>query len=127
MSNFEKIALGAVLVTLTLFWVIITPAGVTSRPSQAAVTTQQINAPTVTETQVGRKETNKQAQRKAQRRNASAKIERLKRRESDTPDEAGEELLQGLKIVKGEPVVSPPSNIKNLESFYGDRDIPTFN
>ncbi len=125
MNNFDKIALGAVFVTLTLFWVIITPAGVTSRPSQAAIPAQT-NAPTAADSKVEQNKIDNQTVQKTQRRTALAKIEKLKRRNSDTPDESQRDLHHDLNVVDDTSAPSLPADIESLESFSGDRDIPTF-
>lgn len=125
MSNFDKIAFGLVLATLTTFWVAINPAGVTSRPSQAAVSAP-VDAPTVEKTRAERKEIQNQAQRKIQRQKTLAQIEKLKRRESDTPDKSLRELHQDSNIVDDTTAPSLSVDIESLESFSDDPDIPTF-
>lgn len=120
MRNFDKLVAAVLVAGMALFWVMISPAGITSRTSEAMPTA--INQPAHPEIAAQDKiEKRQQKQRQEAVRISNAETKRLKIRSKDTPPQALEQLRRGIQ----EPVTIGQRNEHDLQNFDTIPGLPT--
>lgn len=117
MRNFDKLIAGVLLTAMTLFWVIMSPAAITSRTSEAIPAS--INQPGLLQpTLEDRELAERQKEFRESQQITAAQIKRLKKRSKDTPPEAREQMKRAMS----EPAVrneGDASQLRNLDEVQG--------